>query len=382
MKIVIRALVVLTVLCFTLSCSGLKATTEETKAVVQLKTSVVTCASGGIFITVDVPGEWTVALDFLGQQPWATLGVTSGIGKRVDVDMYYEDNTDEENDRKLKIIVSYSGGTITREFIQYSLTSSDRVTGWMELPEVVLNDNLYFFYHHQELASGKKIRSWSYLFDVHHLVSYWVAYPLNKELIGKGDRTDAWGLDPKLPRTMQPVLLEPYSNGSYHRGHQIPSADRLNKEANEVTFYGTNMTPQKGGLNSGVWARLEDKVRDWSASFDTLYVVTGCTVKGGLGTVKDNDGKNVTIPSGYFKALLGYSASKSVGITPQTGGYTGIAFYMDHLKYPTSSTLMNASMTIRELETKTGFNFFVNLPMKITETLSEKVETTKDTFWK
>ena len=367
MKIVIRALVVLTVLCFTLSCSGLKATTEETKAVVQLKTSVVTCASGGIFITVDVPGEWTVALDFLGQQPWATLGVTSGIGKRVDVDMYYEDNTDEENDRKLKIIVSYSGGTITREFIQYSLTSSDRVTGWMELPEVVLNDNLYFFYHHQELASGKKIRSWSYLFDVHHLVSHWVAYPLNKELIGKGDRTDAWGLDPKLPRTMQPVLLEPYSNGSYHRGHQIPSADRLNKEANEVTFYGTNMTPQLNAHNEGIWSDLEGKVRSIANNSDTTYVVTGVIVSASSKKEKDSYGKSVTIPDAYFKVLLRYGKSSTLG------QWNAAAFYLEHRSY-SGSIGKEHSMSVDELEELTGFDFFVNLPAKVGADQAAKIE--------
>ena len=139
------------------------------------------------------------------------------------------------------------------------------------------------------------------------------------------------------------------------------------------------MTPQEGGLNGGVWARLEGKVRDWASSFDTLYVVTGCVVTGSTETVKDNDNKDVTVPTAYFKALLGYSKKASVGMTPQTGGYTGVAFYMSHQSYP--SDYLAAAMTIRELERKTGFDFFVNLPSAITTANAEKVETLKDNFW-
>ena len=342
-----------------------------------LRTSVVGYTAGEMFITVDVPGEWTIFLDFGGKQPWAELGVSSGNGKRVDVDLYYQENGDEDRNRTFKIVVSYSGGTIVKEFTQHRKSSSDPITSWMELPAVSLSDGQYFFTHRQTLSTRESVRSWSYLWDTAHLVSHWIAYPLTTKMIGQGSRTDEWGLDPKLSRDEQPVLFNPYSR--YQRGHQIPSADRLNYEANVQTFYGTNMTPQEGGLNGGVWARLEGKVRDWASSFDTLYVVTGCVVTGSTETVKDNDNKDVTVPTAYFKALLGYSKKASVGLTPQTGGYTGVAFYMSHRSYP--SDYLAAAMTIRELERKTGFDFFVNLPSAITTANAEKVETLKDNFW-
>ena len=87
----------------------------------------------------------------------------------------------------------------------------------------------------------------------------------------------------------------------------------------------------------------------------------------------------MTVPTGYFKALLGYTRSGGLGIAPQTGGYTGVAFYMDHFNYP--SDYMKSAMTIDELESMTGFDFFVNLPVKITPTLADKVESTRDNFW-
>ena len=113
---------------------------------------------------------------------------------------------------------------------------------------------------------------------------------------------------------------------------------------------------------------------------DTLYVVTGCSVEGSTAYALDNEGKKVTVPTGYYKALLGYKKAGTIGITSQTGGYTGCAFWFDHKAY--SGNVMNQSMTIAELEEKTGVDFFVNLPSVIDQELARKVETTKDSWWK
>lgn len=65
----------------------------------------------------------------------------------------------------------------------------------------------------------------------------------------------------------------------YDRGHIVASADRLySKEANEQTFYYTNMSPQRHNLNTGVWLQLEKLVQEWARSGrlrDKLYVVKG-----------------------------------------------------------------------------------------------------------
>ena len=222
------------------------------------------------------------------------------------------------------------------------------------------------------------------------MVALWVAYPLNDDIIGSGSRTNAWGYDPKLPQDKQPLLKKAYRSSSssgnsdggttWSRGHQIPSADRLRHADNVQTFYYTNMTPQSSSFNGGIWNTLENQVRDWAQSFDTLYVVTGCVVKDSKSYAYDNNGKKVAIPTGYYKALLGYDKSKKKGITSQTNGYTGIAFYFDHKSY-SGSSYSSYSMTIDELEKKIGIDFFVNLPDAIGKEKADKVESTSDSFW-
>lgn len=255
------------------------------------------------------------------------------------------------------------------------------IPSWLELPATKEDDGLDFYWHDQ-VTDGKTIRSWSFDYDPEAMLSHWVAYPLNKSLRGSGSRSDEWGLDPKVPMEQQPILYKGFrsDDGSFDRGHQLPSADRLDREANVKTFYFTNMTPQLSRLNQDSWADLEDKVREWSNSFDTLYVVTGCTVEGSTKVAYDNDGKEVTVPTGYYKALLGYKKEGSVGISSETGGYTGCAFWFDHEAY--SGDFMNKSMTIADLQEKVGLDFFVNLPSLIGDDAVEKVETTKDNWWK
>lgn len=248
------------------------------------------------------------------------------------------------------------------------------VPKWLELPQTKEDDGLDF-YSHDMVADGKSMRSWSFDYDPEALLSHWVAYPLNKELSGRGSRTDQWGYDPLVPVEDQPSLYKSYK-GDWQRGHQLPSADRLNYEANIQTFYFTNMTPQNGGLNEGVWADLETRVREWSNQFDTLYVVTGCSIEGSTEVALDNDGKSVTVPVGYYKALLGYSKDGSVGISSETGGYTGCAFWFDNKPY--SGGYMDQAMTITELEKKVGLDFFVNLDPAV----AEKVENVQDSWWK
>ena len=40
------------------------------------------------------------------------------------------------------------------------------------------------------------------------------------------------------------------------------------------------------------------------------------------------------------------------------------------------------SMTIDELERKLGIDFFVNLPDKVGQEIADKIESTKDSWWK
>ena len=335
---------------------------------------------GSMFVSVQASGDWTLEILFKdGSTPWATLSTTSGSGSKSDIIFTYEANSGEERSCALSLVlrgrtelmltqagVSSSGGGSSSSTHNGNSTKAQ----WLELPETVDGDKLDFFTHDMPLGT-KRIRNYSYYWDYDALVAHWVAYPLNKGLYGSGTRSDAWGLDPLLPESDQPVLYKGFRESStYARGHQIPSAHRLSYQANVQTFYGVNMTPQRHTFNEGVWASLENLVKAWSSSCDTLYCVTGCVVKGSTEVAHDNYGREVKIPVAYWKACLRYSSAGTTGIS----GYSACGFYFDHNYSGTSTASSAMAISIDELEKKLGIDLYVNLPAKVGRTAAEQIE--------
>lgn len=353
-------------------------------------------AAGSQFAYVSANADWEITVDYQGDaQGWISLSPSSGTSCEAQGILFKWDANTAEDLRTARLVLICDGAEAAVTVNQAGTSGntgggsgseikSDPVPGWLELPATD-DENLYFITHEMTVGAYSG-RSYSIYYDADNLISRWVAYPLNKGLISSGSRTNAWGLDPKIPADKQPVLFSGFRNASdgrrYDRGHQLPSADRLQKEANEATFYGTNMTPQLSELNQNCWASLESAVRSWSYSFDTLYVVTGADVRGARDYCTDNYGKKVTIPTGYYKVLLGYKKGGQFAGMASTGGYTGIAFYFDHKSYTDSrETIMGQAMSIDELEDDLEIDFFVNLPDKIGAVFAAKVESTVDSWW-
>ncbi|MFR8804760.1 MAG: DNA/RNA non-specific endonuclease, partial [Anaerovoracaceae bacterium] len=149
-------------------------------------------------------------------------------------------------------------------------------------------------------------------------------------------------------------------------------------------FYGTNMTPQiNKGFNADIWANLEGKVRGWARDSDTLYVVTGCVIDYKDGeTVKyavDNYGKKVTVPTAYYKVVLRYMKSSTFGYS----GYSACAVWLDHKVYSTKTIDSSYSMSVDDLEKRLNIDFFVNLPAKVGEETTARIEAEepKDVAW-
>ena len=127
------------------------------------------------------------------------------------------------------------------------------------------------------------------------------------------------------------------------------------------------MTPQLNAHNEKIWADLESKVRGYANSSDTTYVVTGVIVSETSKIEKDSYGKDVTVPDAYFKAVLKYSKSSTLG------SWNAAAFYLEHRAY-TGSVGKEHSMSIDALEEMTGIDFFVNFPAKLGADQAAKIE--------
>lgn len=366
---------------------------------VEVKTAVVEAGGYSQFIYVKASSSWRITITSVdGGEPvdWIIADPSCGSGD-MDVTLKVEENKSEK-ERSAVITVENSAGKASKTISQKAKGSEVKPdptpsggnlspkTGWMELPAI---PNGMDAFTHSMTVGSVSTRNYSFLWDYDNLVAPWVAYPLCVwNMSGKAGRTEAWALDPLLPANKQPVLTRGFSEGNagwFARGHQIASADRQTSySSNAMTFYGTNMTPQiQNGFNGDIWKTLEDKVRGWARDSDTLYVVTGCVIDYKDGeTVKyalDNNGKKVTVPTGYYKVVLRYRANSTFGYS----GYSACAILFDHKVYSDKRITSEYSMSVDDLEKKTGIDFFVNLPAKVGEETTARIEAEdpKDVTW-
>lgn len=236
-----------------------------------------------------------------------------------------------------------------------------------------------YYVEHTVTYDSKKILNYAYEWVDSKKHTAWVAYSYDDVTSQKKvNRTDAWNVDPELPEGMSTEEAD-YKSDGFDKGHICASDERAYSiEANEQTFYFTNMTPQMSSFNQGYWITVEEIIKKWARSgiYDNLYVTKGGTVNQLLinftGTKAAADGKipqtdsagltkhGLACPKYYFVALL---AEKS-------GNYYSIGFIIEHRddygytnsKPVPASVIKTHALSIDDLEQKTGLDFFCNLP--------------------
>ncbi len=225
--------------------------------------------------------------------------------------------------------------------------------GRVEMP-ALRQDPMSLFIVHQTPVDGRDVINYSLEYDCLNRHARWVAFTFyDVTAKNSGSRTDAWDDDPDVP--------EQYRSGredyrGYDRGHICASNDRkFTIEANVQTFYYSNMSPQYGNFNRGIWQRLEALVQDWGRNpslRDTLYVVKGGTIDSDH-IITYTGPSSVPVPAYYYMAL----------VNVKKGIYSAIAFLLEHKDdYRAPYNLQDYAITVDELETFTGLDFFHNLP--------------------
>ncbi len=185
-----------------------------------------------------------------------------------------------------------------------------------------------------------------------------------------------WGGDPfqedkRIPSQYR-TTLDQYRGSGYNRGHICASEDRVySKDANEQTFYLSNIQPQSYKFNVGIWVEMEFKLREWNRNDfrDTLYVCKGGTIDREEQIIKRTS-KGLIVPKYYYMAILCKNKKKG------NDGYKALAFWVKHDgNIDKHQPLKNFVISIDELEKKTGIDFFCNLPDNIEEKVESKTIT-------
>lgn len=244
-------------------------------------------------------------------------------------------------------------------------TGTHKHAGRIEVPAIGENE---LFIAHTTTVNGKENVTYSMSFNKERKHSKWTAFtfdPSNRGINWKRDnwKNTEWGgdpfqSDPSMPSSYVMTKSEINNNG-FARGHIVASYDRIySKDANEQTFYYSNITPMHFDFNVGAWNDCEKFVQDFgrnSRLCDTLYVVKG-------GTIREGEYRTVrtcpTVPNYYFMALLRLKSN----------GYDAIGLLFKHVNGDSETEVCS----IDYLEEFTGIDFFCNIPDKVENAVEKR----------
>lgn len=221
-----------------------------------------------------------------------------------------------------------------------------------------LNKTSDFYLPKSTTAQIVKHNYYTFSYDEKAEQAEWVAYELKKVYVKNSDFKRPFFIeDPKV--TTKSADWRNYKKSGYDKGHLCPAADmEFNINAYNDTFFTSNISPQNHEFNSGIWNRIEQKVRFWAVKNDGLFVVTGGVLKGNLETIGQED---VTVPRFFYKIALSHSG----------GNYKMIAFLVPNKK--SSKPIFDYVVSVDKIESMTGIDFFPKLDDRIENSLEKNV---------
>ncbi len=206
----------------------------------------------------------------------------------------------------------------------------------------------------------------------------WVSWHLNKDWKGNAERQDDFRPDPDIPSGWYAVRPSDYTNTGFDRGHLCPSDDRdTSKEDNSATFLMTNIFPQAPQNNRQTWRFLEEYCRELVKQGNEMYIISGIYGRGGVGS---NGGVTETIANG--RVVVPSRIWKVILVLPDGGDDLNrinantrvIAVDMPNTEDSKDKKWFEFRVSVREIEAKTGLDFFSRLPTATQNAIETRVD--------
>lgn len=159
-------------------------------------------------------------------------------------------------------------------------------------------------------------------------------------------RTNSFHTELALPANERAELKD-YSRSGFDRGHQTPSGDEPNAEAQNESFSLANMIPQNPNNNRHLWEGIESAVRAMTEQRGELFVITGPLFQGD--NIQQLNGR-VMVPTHIFKVVYDPQANKA-------------AAYLVENK----DTNDYSTVSIAELEKMAGINLLPTMALSLKE---------------
>ena len=147
-------------------------------------------------------------------------------------------------------------------------------------------------------------------YDAPVRIPVYVSYTLlPQNALGCFPRTNAFVADQSVPNGATPA---DYAGTGYDKGHAAPDGDlSWSQQVEYESFLMTNMYPQHGSLNRGIWKLLETSVRGWAVQRNQPYTIFVGAMYG-AGNEYIANGR-VIVPHGYYKVVVNQATNQVAG---------------------------------------------------------------------
>lgn len=167
----------------------------------------------------------------------------------------------------------------------------------------------------------------------------YVTYTLTTQnAIGCVARTNAFAADQSVSGGAKP---EDYAATGYDKGHMAPDGDlSWDVQVEYESFLMTNMSPQAGSLNRGIWKLLETSIRGWAVQRGQAYTI----YVGSIYNAQDKKiGNGVIVPHSFYKIVVNNTTHEVAGwMFPHIAPYPNLGNNLPAYRVPVL-TIQSAS---------------------------------------
>jgi endonuclease G len=179
-------------------------------------------------------------------------------------------------------------------------------------------------------------------YDAPVKIPIYVAYTLlPQNALGCWPRTNAFVVDQSIQGGARP---DDYAGTGYDKGHAAPDGDLSWSQIVEYeSFLMTNMYPQAGSLNRGIWKLLETSVRGWTVQLNQPFTIF---VGAFYGAGDKRIGNGVIVPHGYYKIVINNTTKEVAGWRfPHVAPYPNLGNDLKAFRIPVSQIQTEAGVT-------------------------------------
>ena len=178
-------------------------------------------------------------------------------------------------------------------------------------------------------------------YDAQAKLPKFVTYELlPKNALGCVPRTNAFVANQFIQNGPKP---DDYTGTGYDKGHAAPDGDlSWDQQVEYESFLMTNMFPQAGSLNRGIWKLLETSVRGWVVQRNQSYTVY---VGGIYGANDKTIGKGIVVPHAFYKIVINNQTKEVAGWEfPHTAPYPNLGNDLTKFRKPINAIEQEAGV--------------------------------------